>query len=170
LTACAPKPRLDIEIENHFQDFMSTRRSLLRVVRRLHLYLGLGAALYFMLIAATGVALNHRDGFHLEGHYFSRGWLPESYRPQDGGEVRADIVIADLHSGLIFGKVGGPVMDVVATVWFLSLLTGLCLAVLGRSIHGDKTRDTVSPITPRLTIATRTREKSETRTPQVIRK
>jgi uncharacterized iron-regulated membrane protein len=114
---------------------MRFRRSSFRFVRRVHLYLGLGAALYFMLIAATGVALNHRQGFHLEDRYLSRQWLPSSYRPQDGEEVRSDIVIGDLHSGLIFGRVGAPVMDVVAVVWVLSLLSGLSLAVLGRSLH-----------------------------------
>jgi uncharacterized iron-regulated membrane protein len=117
---------------------MNRRRQLLRLIRRLHLYLGLGAALYFMLIAATGVALNHRQGFHLEDHYLPRTSLPSSYRPQDGAEIRSDIVIGDLHSGLIFGRVGAPVMDVVAAVWFLSLLTGISLAFLGRSLHGEK--------------------------------
>ncbi len=114
---------------------MSLRRRMLRSVRRFHLYLGLAAALYFMLIAATGVALNHRQGLRLEESFVSRHWLPSSYRVQDGDEVRADIVVGDLHSGLIFGRVGAPVMDVVAAVWFLSLLSGLSLAVLGRSVR-----------------------------------
>jgi hypothetical protein len=116
---------------------MNLRRRPLRAVRRLHLYLGLAAALYFMLIAATGVALNHRTGLRLEDRYISRSWLPSSYRPQDGAEVRADIVVDDLHSGLIFGRIGAPVMDVVAAVWFLSLLSGLSLAALGRSPHNN---------------------------------
>jgi hypothetical protein len=33
------------------------------------------------------------------------------------------------------------VMDVVATVWFLSLLSGLSLAVLGRSPHSNGRED-----------------------------
>ena len=51
---------------------MSLRRRTVRIVRRIHLYLGLAAALYFMLIAATGVALNHRQLFRLEERYVSR--------------------------------------------------------------------------------------------------
>ena len=139
---------------------MNTRRRLVRSIRRLHLYLGLGAALYFMLIAATGVALNHRERLRLEERYFSRHWLPSSYRPQDADEVRSDIVIGDLHSGLIFGRVGAPIMDVVATVWFLSLVTGISLAMLGRSLHGDHK----AAATP-LTIAHDIR-RDEAKTPQ----
>jgi hypothetical protein len=122
---------------------MNFRRRAIHVIRRIHLYLGLGAALYFMLIAATGVALNHREGLRLEDRYVSRSWLPSSYRPQDGREVRSDIVVGDLHSGLIFGRVGSPILDVVATVWFLSLISGLSLAVLGRSLHRSARREYV---------------------------
>jgi uncharacterized iron-regulated membrane protein len=121
---------------------MKTRGRLLRLFRKLHITVGLSAALYFMLIAATGVAINHREGFGLQEHYLSRSLLPSSYRPQDGREVRMDIVITDLHSGLIFGKVGAPINDVVAAVWFLSILSGISMLALRRSIHrrGRKTK------------------------------
>lgn len=145
---------------------MNTRRRLVRSIRRLHLYLGLGAALYFMLIAATGVALNHREGLRLEERYFSRHWLPSSYRPQDADEVRSDIVIGDLHSGLIFGRVGAPVMDVVATVWFLSLVTGISLALLGRSLHGDHK----APPAPLTLAHNRRREDVEKDQPRAVSK
>ena len=84
---------------------MTIRRRLLRFVRKLHIWVGLSAALYFMLIAATGVMINHREGLLLEDRTISRRWLPSNYRPDDGiAGVRADIAVADLHSGLIFGK------------------------------------------------------------------
>ena len=115
---------------------MTTRRRLLRIVRKLHIWVGLSAALYFMLIATTGVMINHREGLRLEERIISRRWLPFNYRPEDGKDgVRADIAVADLHSGLIFGKVGKPVMDFVAAVWFLSIISGISMLVLRRSMH-----------------------------------
>src|SRR5436309_11952833 len=115
---------------------MTSRRRLLRFVRKLHVGVGLSAALYFMLIAATGVMINHREGLLLEDRTISRRWLPSSYRPDDGKEgVRADIAVADLHSGLIFGKVGKPVMDFVAAVWFISIVSGISMLLLRRSMH-----------------------------------
>ena len=115
---------------------MTIRRRLLRFVRKLHIWVGLSAALYFMLIATTGVMINHREGLRLEERTISRRWLPSNYRPEDGKDgVRADIAVSDLHSGLIFGKVGKPVMDFVATVWFISIVSGISMLVLRRSMH-----------------------------------
>ena len=115
---------------------MTIRRRLLRIVRKLHIWVGLSAALYFMLIAATGVMINHREGLRLEDRTISRRWLPSNYRPDDGKEgVRADIAVGDLHSGLIFGKVGKPVMDFVAAVWFISIVSGISMLILRRSMH-----------------------------------
>ena len=76
---------------------MTVRRRLLRIARKLHIWVGLSAALYFMLIATTGVMINHREGLRLEERNISRTWLPAGYRAQDGSEVRADIVATDLH-------------------------------------------------------------------------
>jgi hypothetical protein len=111
----------------------SLRCRIIRALRRTHLAFGLIGVLYFTLLGLTGVALNHREGLRLESHSVSRSWLPRAYRPDDGAEVRADIVVGDLHSGLIFGRAGSPILDVVAALWFLSLLSGLSLAFLTRS-------------------------------------
>src|SRR5262249_6256156 len=124
----------------HFQLAMTLRRRLLRIARKLHIVVGLTAALYFMLIAATGVAINHREGLRLEDRYISRTWLPASYRAEDGAEVRADIVVTDLHSGLIFGKVGAPILDLVALVWFISIVTGITMLMVRRSLHYSQSK------------------------------
>jgi len=147
---------MQVEIEIHFQFqllalgllFMKTRGRLLRLFRKVHITVGLVSALYFMLIAATGVAINHRQGWGLDRHYVSRSLLPSSYRVQDGSEVRTDIVVSDLHSGLIFGKVGAPIMDVVATVWFLSIISGISMLALRRSIHRRGRRTKVRYLEP----------------------
>jgi uncharacterized iron-regulated membrane protein len=119
---------------------MTLRRRLLRIARKLHIWVGLTAALYFMLIAATGVAINHRERLRLEERTVSRTWLPASYRPDDGPEVRADIVVTDLHSGLIFGRVGAPILDFVALVWFISIATGVTMLVVRRSMHYSQSK------------------------------
>ena len=119
---------------------MTFRRRILRFARKLHIVVGLTAALYFMLIAGTGVAINHRERLHLDEHAVGRKWLPTSYRPEDGPEVRSDIVVTDLHSGLIFGKVGAPVLDLVAIVWFLSIVSGITMLALRRSLHYSQSK------------------------------
>jgi len=124
---------------------MTIRRRLLRFVRKLHIWVGLSSALYFMLIAATGVMINHREGLRLEERNVSRSWLPGSYRPQDGNAVRADIVVTDLHSGLIFGKVGAPVLDFVAAVWFISIISGVSMLALRRSMHYSQSKKVYLP-------------------------
>jgi uncharacterized iron-regulated membrane protein len=124
---------------------MTIRRRLLRFIRKLHIWVGLSSALYFMLIAATGVLINHREGLRLEERAVSRSWLPGGYRPQDGAAVRADIVVTDLHSGLIFGKVGAPVLDFVAAVWFISIISGVSMLVLRRSMHYSQSKKVYAP-------------------------
>jgi len=124
---------------------MTARRRILRIARKLHIWVGLSAALYFMLIATTGVMINHREGLRLEERNVSRKWLPAGYRAQDGSEVRADIVVTDLHSGLIFGKIGAPVLDFVALVWFISIVTGLTMLAVRRSLHYSQSKKVYLP-------------------------
>jgi uncharacterized iron-regulated membrane protein len=124
---------------------MTIRRRLLRFIRKLHIWVGLSAALYFMLIATTGVMINHREGLRLEERNVSRSWLPSGYRAQDLTSVRADIVVTDLHSGLIFGKVGAPVLDFVAAVWFISIISGVSMLILRRSMHHTQSKKLYLP-------------------------
>src|SRR3981081_1721054 len=72
-------------------------------VRRVHAILGLLSAFNLFVLISTGLLLQHSTLLRLDERNLSRKILPARYRPQDGGsEVRADIVVADLHSGRLF--------------------------------------------------------------------
>src|SRR5262245_36103341 len=69
-------------------------------VRRTHAFLGIVSALNLLLLISTGFLLQHASLLKLDEKTIPRSILPESYRPQDGTYgVRADIFVADLHSG-----------------------------------------------------------------------
>ncbi len=111
---------------------MKTRRRFFRWKRRLHISIGLFFALYFLLLAFTGVMINHASDWNFSEHYVSRRYLPSSYRPQDGDATRLDIVITDLHSGRLFGPYGHCIPDVVTGFWVISILTGVGMLVFRR--------------------------------------
>ena len=97
-------------------------------IPRLHLWLGLSAGLYFLFLGLTGIALNHRTDWGLEEKTVSHRFLPSHYRPMGEGErTRLDIVLADLHSGLLFGRYGPTVSDLIALILMASTLTGFAL-------------------------------------------
>jgi hypothetical protein len=93
--------------------------------RTLHISVGVVFALYFLMLAVTGVMINHSTDWGLTERYVSRRYLPSDYRPLDGEESRLDIVITDLHSGRIFGVTGRWLPDVVAAFLAVSILSGV---------------------------------------------
>ncbi len=109
-----------------------------RWMRRLHAVAGLVLTLNLALLLVTGFLMQHQETFGLEGKMVSRTWLPADYRPQDGGEVRADIVVADLHSGRLLGGPGRMVVDAVSAGWLIMLVSGLVLFGQGRWRNGVK--------------------------------
>lgn len=92
---------------------------------RIHVTIGLVFALYFLMLAVTGILIHHASDWGLTEKYVSRRYLPSSYRSLDGEETRLDIVITDLHSGHLFGIIGRWLPDVVAGFWGVSILTGI---------------------------------------------
>ena len=104
---------------------MKTRRLIFRGKRRLHITIGSIFGLYFLLLGATGVMINHADDWGLANRYVSHRYFPGSYRPQDGDATRMDIVITDLHSGRLFGRYGHWLPDLVTAFWVISILTGV---------------------------------------------
>ena len=58
---------------------MAQRLVVLRFLRRWHARLGIAAVLFFLILAATGVALNHGRDFRLDGRYLHLAWLARWY-------------------------------------------------------------------------------------------
>jgi hypothetical protein len=113
-------------------------RGLGRWLRRLHALAGLVLSLNLVLLLASGFLVQHREAFGLEEKTVSRAWLPDSYRPLDGAEVRADIVVTDLHSGRVLGPKGTLIVDAATVGWFVLLISGLWIYVFGRRRNGTR--------------------------------
>lgn len=108
-----------------------------RRLRRLHAVAGLVLTLNLLLLLVTGFLVQHREDFRLEDQTISRTWLPASYRPLDGAEVRADIVVTDVHSGRILGPSGALILDAATVGWAVLLVSGLWIYVFGRRRNGN---------------------------------
>jgi hypothetical protein len=103
------------------------------------------------LIVTTGLLIQHRDFFGLDNRYIGRRFLPSEYRPNDGPEVRSDIVVTDLHSGRILGTTGAVILDVVTVCWLILLLTGVSMYVKrANSVRKTGSSDALaaSPLSP----------------------
>lgn len=111
---------------------MKFRRRFFRWKRRLHISIGLIFAFYFLLLAITGVMINHSNDWGFEERSVSRRYLPSAYRPQDGDVTRLDIFITDLHSGRLFGPWGHWLPDVVTVFWVVAVLSGVGMLVYRR--------------------------------------
>lgn len=97
-------------------------------LRRVHGTVGVISALNLFVLITTGFLLQHAQLLRLDERFVSRRLLPNHYRQQDSDEgVRADIVVADLHSGRAFGAPGALFLDGITVAWLLLLGTGLVM-------------------------------------------
>ena len=93
---------------------------------RIHVVTGLAAAVWFLLMALSGVLINHQESLGLLDVEISDRYLPDYYRADAGtGTTRLNILITDLHSGRIFGSRGAWVSDVIALFLVISLTSGV---------------------------------------------
>jgi hypothetical protein len=58
---------------------MLLRLFLLRLLRRWHARIGFSAMLFFLILAVTGLVLNHGHGLGLDGRYVHADWLAHWY-------------------------------------------------------------------------------------------
>ena len=93
---------------------------------RVHVVTGLAAAVWFLLMALTGVLVNHQESLGLLDAEISDRYLPGYYRSDARtGTTRLNIIITDLHSGRILGSQGHWLSDGVALLLIVSLLSGI---------------------------------------------
>ncbi len=92
---------------------------------KIHIVTGLAAALWVLLLAVTGVMINHQESLGLLDAEISDNYLPDSYRADvRTGTTRLNIIVTDLHSGRIFGAHGTWVSDLIALFLFMSITSG----------------------------------------------
>ncbi len=92
---------------------------------KIHMVTGLAAALWVLLLAVTGVMMNHQESLGLLDAEISDKYLPGSYRADvRTGTTRLNIIVTDLHSGRIFGAQGTWVSDLIALFLLVSLTSG----------------------------------------------
>jgi len=130
---------------------MSPRLFLLRLLRRWHARIGFAAMLFFLFLAATGLALNHGNGLGLDGRFIHAGWLARWYGmksepPRQAFHSRHHVLIAANGRWLLDGKISGEKLPqpvglieladtfVVAsdTVLYIYRLDGELIEKLGR--------------------------------------
>ena len=93
---------------------------------RIHVVTGLAAAVCFLLMALSGVLINHQESLGLLDVEIGDRYLPDYYRADARtGTTRLNILITDLHSGRIFGSQGAWVSDVIALFLVVSLTSGV---------------------------------------------
>jgi uncharacterized iron-regulated membrane protein len=102
-----------------------------------HALLGIISAFNLFVLITTGFLLQHSTLLKLDERSLTRRLLPSGYRPQDGGiGVRGDIVVADLHSGRMFGVAGALFLDAVTLVWLVMLTTGVVMYLSKQRANG----------------------------------
>lgn len=91
---------------------MSPRHLLLRLLRRWHARIGFAAMLFFLVLAATGLALNHGRDLGLDGRFVHAEWLARWYgikseAPHHAFRSGHHVLTAANGRWLLDGKISG---------------------------------------------------------------
>lgn len=95
-------------------------------LHKIHVLSALIVAAWLLMLALTGVAINHQEALGLTELQVSDSLLPGFYRADvRTGSTPLLIVLTDLHSGRIFGSYGYLLTDAIAMLVVLSAVSGL---------------------------------------------
>jgi uncharacterized iron-regulated membrane protein len=96
-----------------------------RALRRAHLLSGLVAGVWLVVMAVTGVVINHQEALGLHNIEVSNQLLPGHYADEFHPESNPlGVVVSDLHSGRFFGPQGKLLGDAAALLLIISVLSG----------------------------------------------
>ena len=104
------------------------------MVGKLHYKVGLFLSFFLLIMALSGFLLNHSSFFKLREVYISNKTILKLYNiPYEEGEnfaqyskiITLEKVILDIHSGVIFGKLGRLLSDIIAISTIILIISGL---------------------------------------------
>ncbi len=102
---------------------------------RVHAVTGVMVGVWLLLMAVTGIAINHQEGLGLVNVHISNAWLPGHYTDEFHPDSTAlHVVVADLHSGRFFGPYGRYVSDLVGVLLIVSVVSGFRARRLRRQL------------------------------------
>ena len=110
-------------------------RQRCRFFLKWHRTLGIIAAGFIVLVAVTGILLNHNAALGLQQQEITHPWLLDHYDINAVSDdafsypetLTLDRVILDLHTGRFFGTAGRIIMDLAAVAMLLLAFTGIRL-------------------------------------------
>lgn len=115
---------------------MTTKKR--RFLLRWHWRIGITSVIFLLLLATTGLALNHARHIGLDQIYIDTEWILSLYNmdlppdvPQDMAEqyrgkgITLERLILDIHSGNIIGLPGKIISDLAALAIIFLCLSGL---------------------------------------------
>lgn len=111
---------MSTEPDNSRNSPMSFRRFCFRW----HYRLGLLAVPVVLLLAVTGLLLNHSAALKLHKAPLEGTWLASWYEADIAASMTWDQWLLDMHTGRFFGTYGPYVMDAAAVFLLLLALSG----------------------------------------------
>ena len=115
-------------------DAIRQRALTIRRWRRIHEWTGLIAAVWLVLTALSGIALNHAEAWGLLDTPVANGWLPPHYTDEFHPETTMlNVVAADIHTGRFFGEYGTWLADIAGGALLVSVFSGCCAYMLLRT-------------------------------------
>lgn len=103
---------------------------------KVHTASALIVAAWLLLLAISGVLINHQEVLGLTEVEIRDDYLPGYYLSEfHTGTTRLNVIITDIHSGRIFGAYGYLLTDLIALLVVVSAITGVLSYRLRRKLQ-----------------------------------